>query len=502
MGGRRILLAGIQHETNGFSNLLTRLTDFRSYQYAEGAAIVECYAGTRTEIGGMLEGAATAALDLVPTLFTFAMPAGLVEAESFQTLLATIASHAEPSTPFDGALVVLHGAMSVKGIDEADTKILRFVRRFLPRGAPIVATLDYHANISNALVDAADILVGYDTFPHADFFERGEEAALILGRLLDGVARPAKAFRKLPLLPATVRQSTDAPPMSEVLDAAHEAESEPGILTCTVAAGYTYGDVPHLGASVLVYGEPAAASAAADRVAALLWHSRFELRADLMAPAEAVRRAIEVDKGPVVLVDAADNLGGGAPGDGTVLLAELLRQRADDAIVVLWDPEAVKAAEDIAIGRRFCTNVGGKTDSHHGSPVPIEGELTFLGEKAYVRDGTYMAGTRVNMGRVAIVRIEGVTLVLTSLRVPPFDSTHLRCLGIDPAAARILVVKSAAAWRGAFGDVASEGILVDTPGICSQRPDRLTYTRLRRPVFPIDPNRAWTPLENSGLRTS
>jgi microcystin degradation protein MlrC len=492
MADRRILLAGIQHETNGFSNLRTTLADFRSYQYAEGSAIIERYAGSGTEIGGMIRGAAAAGLELVPTLFTFAMPAGLVEAGAFEKLLGVIEHHARPLAPFDGALVVLHGAMDVAGREDADAGVVRFVRGFLAPNAPVVATLDYHANISQGLVDAADVLVGYDTFPHSDFFERGEEAASILGRLLDGMERPAKAFRKLPLLPATVKQATTAPPMARILAAAHAAEGRPGVLTCTVAAGYTYGDVPHLGAAVLAYGEAAAATAAADQVAGLLWGARSELRADLVAPDEAVARAMRAGRGPVVLVDAADNLGGGAPGDGTVLLAELLRQQAQGALVVLWDPEAVEAAAGVGVGGRFIGAIGAKADRHHGTPVPVEGDVRFVGPKTYVRDGSYMKGTRVDMGHVAVLRVQGTTIVLTSLRVPPFDATHLRCLGLDPAAQQILVVKSAAAWRGAFGDVVADAILTDTPGICSQRPDRLPYSRLRRPVYPIDPAVVWT----------
>ena len=472
----RILVAGLWHETNTFSPIATGLAAFRAYQWAEGADLAARYGGTNTEIGGMLAGLAAAGLTVVPGLFAGAIPSGTVTGDAFETLADRIVATARRERP-GGALLALHGAMVADGFPEADAALARRVRAALPAGAPLVATYDLHANISRALVDACDLLVGYDTFPHTDMGARGEEAAARLAAMLASGTRPARAFRKLAMITVPQMQATAEPPMAAVMARVAAAEAEPGVEVVSVAQGFAYADVDHLGVAVTGYGsDPEALAREVDAVAAMIGAVREDFRPALVPVAEAVAIAAEPGAGPVVLVEPADNVGGGAPGDGTAILAEMVKRRVAGTVVI-WDPAAVAAARGRA---RFDGPVGGRTlPALHGPPVVVEGAVVF-DEAAvrYVRDGAYMTGQQVPMGDVAVVRTGfGLNVVLTGERVMPFDDTHLRRVGIDPAGEPALVAKSGSAWKIAFQSIARRAVVADTGGVCASLVERLPYTR-------------------------
>ena len=82
--------------------------------------------------------------------------------------------------PVDGVLLALHGAMVTERDRDGDALLLEAARRVVGTEMPIVSTLDLHANISQRMVDAADVLIGYDTYPHVDMAERAIEACSVL----------------------------------------------------------------------------------------------------------------------------------------------------------------------------------------------------------------------------------------------------------------------------------------------------------------------------------
>jgi len=475
----RVLIAGLWHETNTFSPIITDLPAFRAYQWAEGADLADRYAATNTEIGGMLAGAAAAGLDVVPDLFAGAIPSGTVTRGAFEALAERIADTALREQP-DGILLALHGALVVDGVPESDAALVRRVRGCVPASVPLVATVDLHANIGPALVEAADMLIGYDTFPHTDMGARGEEAARHLAAMLESGARPAKAFRNLAIITVPQMQATAEAPMAAIMARVAGAEAVDGVDVVSVAQGFAYADVDHLGIAVTGYGGDAAAvGREVEAVAAMIEAARDGFLPSLVPVAEAVARAAGpaegAGKGPVVLVEPADNVGGGAPGDGTAILAEMLRRRVPGTVVI-WDPLAAERAQG---GPSFAGPVGGRTlPALHGPPVEIAGDVVFA-ERAvrYTRDGPYMTGQEVPMGDVAVVRTGfGLNVVLTGERVMPFDDTHLRRVGIDPASEPALVAKSGSAWKIAFQAIARDAVVVDTGGVCASDVTRLPYT--------------------------
>ena len=478
---RRVLFGGIWHETNSFCPLRTDLDAFRRFALVEGDALLTVYEGTNTEIGGFVAESRHKDLELVPTLFAGAVPAGLVDRAALDYLTEAIVARAR-QRDFDGVLFAIHGAMVADGIDEADAYMLQRIRNAIGIDTPLVVTFDLHGNISEALVEVADVLVGYDTLPHIDMAERGREATRILRRLLNGAPRPRKAFRKLPMLTVPQMQGTESEPMLGIMAELHKLEQQDSVLTASVAPGFPYTDVPHLGMAVLAYGD--GANAVADSLAALIWSRREQFRPHLLSPAEAVSRAMVEPRGPVFLTEPADNVGGGAPGDGTTLLTAMAAAHAK-GVVVIWDPAAAAAAASAGIGGRFRGEIGGRTPPLYGPPFALDGRVTFAGPVAYRRDAAYMTGQRVDLGMVATVTMADIKVVLTTERAMPFDTLHLRCAGILPELEHIISLKCGSNWRVAFGDMAAAQYYVDTPGICTSSIERMPLTRLRGSYFPL-----------------
>jgi microcystin degradation protein MlrC len=481
----RVAIGGIWHETNTFA---TAPTSREQFEVLEGASLLDSFRGTRTPLGGFIDGARAARLDVVPTLFASAVPSGTVQRATYEEFAARLVARLVEARP-DGILLDLHGAMVVEGCDEVEGDLLRRLRERLGT-LPIGAVLDFHANIGDEFVRLVDVFAGYDTYPHVDPVER---VAALLARRLAGKINPTRAIGRPPLLTAPQAQRTDCGPMADLLAMAIHFEQQIGVLSVTVAGGFPYADVPHAGLSVVATtdGNPELASSIARKIAGAAWAARDRFSVSNLFADDAVARALQNPEGPVILVDVADNVGGGAPGDGTVLLEALLRARARGSVVTLADPEAVARAFDAGEGATLDVLVGGKTDGLHGAPVRVQGRVARLGSGDFTYKGSYMTSRKVQAGRAALLDSSGVQVLVREKKVMPFDREEIQVMGIDPARCRIIVVKSALAWRAAYGDLARAVLDVDTPGICTARFDTLPYRRLRRPISPLDRDVSW-----------
>lgn len=482
----RIGVGGVWHETNTFARGRTELDDFGAYCLADGAdAVLEACAGTRTDVGGALAGCRRYGAQTEPLFYGAAVPGATVSGSTREAIWERLLFRLERALPLDGLVLALHGAMVCDDLDDPESDLVARIRELTE--VPVAVVLDLHANPGNGLLDQTDIVVAYDTYPHVDPYERGEEAVRLLVETLDGRLEPHVAGRKLPLITCPLAQATDEQPMAGLLQLAHDLEKLEQVSCAGVAPGYPYADVERLGfTAVVTAATEYAASDAAERIAEAAWSGRGRFRRELVPVEEAIQRALKSSKKPVVLVDVADNVGGGGPGDGTAILKALFEAGMSDAVVVLCDPEAVTAASAAGEGAPADLLVGGKVDDRHGAPVALRGRVGRLAHVRYERSGSYMTGQQIDLGQCAVVGAEGVELVLTSRRAMPFDADHLRMVGIDPESRRVVVTKSAVAWRAAFGEFAAEAIFVDTPGICTCHLDRLGYENAPRPIVPLD----------------
>ena len=492
----RVALGQISHESNSFNPAKTALADFHIEEPEKDPELLSRWALTNTEVAGFIHGAREAGLELLPTLLASATPKGPVTDEAFQALTSRLIDRLKALPQLDGILLALHGAMVVESFPQGDEEIVRRVRAALGDKIPLIVTHDFHANASPEIVRMTDVLITYKQNPHLDTKERGLQAARLMGRMLRGEIRPVQAIVKPPMVYNILFQNTFAEPLLPIVRESIRLEQENSkILACSVSGGYQYGDVPYMGPSVIVVtdNDPQLAQREAQRLADLLWATREKIRLNIPNPSEAVRRARQASKFPVALMDTGDNIGGGSAGDSTFILQELLEQKAQGWVFVLYDPAAVDAAKKAGIGGSFDMEVGSKSDNMHGKPVRIRGRVKSLHDGEYIETAVRHGGGRYHsLGHAAVIYVEGSTrdlpniLLLTQQRSSPNSLHQLISCGIYPERQRILVAKGTIAPRAAYEPVAAEIIPVDSPGATAVNPARFRFSRVREKLWGME----------------
>lgn len=483
----RIAVGGIWHESNILCTEPTRMEHFREYQLFEGPQILEALGGTGTELGGALEAARDHGVHLVPLVFAAALPGGPVSRPVFDHLLREICDRLRSADEVDGVVLALHGAMTVTGLPDPECTIVSAVRE-LVGSIPIAVTLDYHANVSGELVALVNDIQGYRTYPHVDMAECGYQALLSVARMAREQRRPEISLVKIPLLTVPVAQESAFAPMEGILAIARQVEDLAGTWSANALPGFAYAGESRLGFTVSVTADRDSANLSRI-IASRVWEERDAFALDLVDLDVAVERARRGPH-PAVIVDVADNVGGGSPGDSVAILLALQRGKAKDVVVVIWDPDAVAEAHASSVPN-LNLKVGGRSSSEMGPPVVVSGPVSRFGHVEYRRSSSYMSGSSVAMGRVAVVHADIGDIVLTENRIVPFDDDHLRVLGIEPMTRRIIVAKGAIAWKAAFGAYAASTHYVSGPGLCPVDLKVLALDGLPGSVFPLKSDTGW-----------
>jgi microcystin degradation protein MlrC len=485
----RIAVGGILHETATFIRTPTTLRDFElGFGLFRGQQVVERFQHANMCIGGFVQAAGTLGFDVVPLLWGFAYPSGLVQRQAYEQLKGELLDGLRRAGPVDGVLLDLHGAMVVEGIEDGDGDLIEAVRDLVGPNLPIAVTFDLHGNHTRRRVAAATAICGYDTYPHVDMAERGREAAEILVRTIRGEVQPTMALRQIPLFWSAPRQVTAHPPMDEVLRRVHEQERRPGMISMTIATGFPWADVPDVGASVIAvsHRDPALAEQAAGELADFIWQHRQQWVSPPVPVRQALAEGERLGRYPILLADHADNTGGGAPGDSTEVLQTFLDLGLEDALVLyLVDPQVAQQAHAAGVGSRLSVSLGGKSDPVQGPPVVADAEVTAVSDGQFAYDGPMFAGLTGNMGTSAWLKLGGVSVVVVTARQQPLDPAFARSLGIDCRRMKYIAVKSAAHFRSGFESIAGSIHNIDTRAILTHDLSQLTYHR-RRPMYPLD----------------
>ena len=487
----KVLFAGLFHETHCFTDDRTSLAEFRIQRGSE----VLGRRGDGSQIDGFLEVADAAGWTVLPTAAYTAMPSGIVTADVFDAFWQDVEPVATRAAQdgVDGIFVSLHGAMVSETLDDVEGELLARLRGIAGLAdKPLFGVFDLHANFTAAMAGHADGLVCYRENPHTDARQTGVRAAELLRRSFAEGTRPRMWHASPPIIwPPTGTGTADCP-MRDLEALARQIEAEtPDIWAVNVVAGFSFADVRDAGVSVSLVGTVSddVAEAALERLRSLAIDLRDAGYPSEHDPDEVLRASPGGSRGPVILVEPADNVAGGAPGDGTGVLRALIRNYTDRACVVINDPAAVSA---VSRGERRIS-IGGKGSVLDEGPLSLEVTLVSTSDGRFDLEDRHShlaasQGVHIDMGPTAVVRHGGVTIVLTSRKTPPFDLGQLRSQGIEPTEMRVIGVKAAVAHRRAYDPIAAESYTVTTPGPCSSDPRRLPYRRLRRPIYPLDVN--------------
>src|SRR5215212_9391048 len=280
----RIAIGNIVQESNSFSPVPGSWDHFPAGHLLRGADVITQRAGTRTEVGGAIDVATAQEITLVPLVSaTTSASAGPMLDTVFAALRDELVDGLRANGPFDGVLLVLHGAMSSESYEDATGEILRAARVAVGPEMPLVATLDLHANVTRQMVDQAGALVGYHTAPHIDLYETGQRAMRLLSRMVRGLARPAAALRRLPMIVPAENGRTTEGPYADVMDRAIELMRRPHVLDISAFSVQPWLDVADVGCSVVVNTDANAhlADELADELADMFWQRRYEFEVTL-----------------------------------------------------------------------------------------------------------------------------------------------------------------------------------------------------------------------------
>ncbi len=420
-----------------------------------------------------------------------AVAGGRIDAESLAYFEDRVRRGLAAAGRLDGLAMHLHGACAAIGLDDVEGRLLQIARDVVGTSVPIVVTLDHHANVTQQMVDHSDALVGFRTQPH-DPFETGEASTRLLLQILEGGARPAMAWRKIPLLSHQEQYLTSGGPMKEWFDRARALELEPGVLSVSLFPMQPWLDVEEAGwaAVVVTNADQPRAEALAEELADLCWSLRDEFqRRTSIAPDEAVRRAEAAPGGIVVLSDQGDSVFGGSAGDSTVLLESMLRQRVTGrAIIPLIDPAAVSRLAAAAVGATVTMTVGGEATGFF-KPLEVTGVVRNVGRQALRFDDAPFG--EFDMGPTAVFDVGPVTLLISTYRGLSGNHPGLyRAFGVEPRDYHVAVVKTASNFQW-FRPIATQIIRVDTPGPTQSDIASLPWRSVPRPIYPLDPMADW-----------
>ncbi len=464
---KRLAVARLWHEGNSFSPVRTSADDFRAGEWVAGEAAARFYRGTATEMG--------AAVDFLERRSDFegtflrcaaASPAGPLADGLFEDIRDDIVAGLAAGT-WDGVYLSLHGALLAAGVTGPDAALLRAVRGAIG-DVPLAASFDLHANLDPAVIDLVDVAVGYKTYPHTDMYDTGAKALGLLAETVAGRIAPVGALARTGVVLPSFNMRTGDGPMAEVAGIAHEIEARGGLLDVSAFGGFAYGDVAYGGASAMAFadGTLEAARDGAARVARALAERRSRFFVALQTPEEGLRRALAEARGPVAVIDAADNPLSGGIGDTPALLRALLAARPRVAAVFAFfhDPGLADAAHRLGPGARLDCTLGGRLSRLYGPPVAVSATVLRVTDGRFVNLGPMEAGLPVDLGPSAVLDVDGIAVIVTSRCRAPNDAVYFELHGIDLAVTHVLCVKAKNHFRAAFGGLCRALVEVDAPG--------------------------------------
>ena len=482
-----ILTAALSHETNTFARFPTPLEKF---SVLRGDAVARERRGTRTHLGATFEAADSFGWTLRHPLSAGANPSGTVEDAAFEELAGAILA-AAPGC--DGALLHLHGAMVTQSLEDAEGELLSRLRAILGPAAPIAVTLDLHANVTALMAETANVLIAVRTYPHIDYYERAHQAAALLDRALRGEIRPRVALARRPMLRGLDGGRTQAGPMRALLDRADELEAAGKALAISVHAGFTAADIHDAGPSVAVTtnDDSATGQAIAESFMDDAWEQRAWTSVVWTPIPDAMALAAEGGSPPLVIAEVTDNPGSGHYGDATDLLAAMIAAKLQNAaFYAIFDPAAVQQAIGIGVGHTGSVTLGGRHDpAAGGGPITVTAHVVTLSDGRFRAHGAMGGGVWRDYGPSALLRVgdsDGIEIALISRNAQATDLAQLTSLGIDVTHKSAIAVKSAQHFRAAFTPVARRIITVDGGGLGSVILRGGKFTRLRRPIWPLD----------------
>jgi microcystin degradation protein MlrC len=432
----RIALGSIFTECNQLGGVPIDITWFERSDFHRGEDVLKVSSGA---VGGMLQALREYHADAAPLLYASTCPGGSLTAACYTQLKMELLDRLHGALPVDGILLSLHGAAAAENAPDLEGDLIGAVRQLVGPKVPIVATLDLHANVTADMVRFADALIAWATYPHRDTFTTGVRGARMVLDIVTGRDRPMMAMAKVPVLTGGIRCSTEGDdPFAHLMRLTKSHEGRDGVLSTSLFIVHPYLDQPGMGSGPLVItdNDMEKAVGIARRIAEQLWARRLEFEPELSTPDEAITRGLKVD-GPVLLVESADNCGGGAAGDSVASLKALLRAHvAQISLVPVVDPGAAAACHRVGVGGTVTVALGHQCDPRWGQPVTVTGRVTRLSDGRFRYVGGIWDNIEGNMGPSVVLTIGAIQVLVASHATYDWMDEQYRSLQLNPRQVR------------------------------------------------------------------
>lgn len=485
---RRIAIGAILFEGNSLSPRRDDLSTFKKNYYFEGEEVVRRLKDAGVEITGALSVLEETGHEIIPLIATHGLAGGRVTAAAWKILRQNLISRLARAGQVDGVYLALHGAMLCEDSDDPEGDLLEEVRQVIGR-TPIAVSCDLHGHITSKMFTNADVLIGYQLYPHDDAVETGQRAAGLLTQMIDGKVRLTSHLCKVPMIVQSQRQRTKGDtPMARLYRVARALEASGQAIYVSYFAVQPWMNVSELGFAAVVIGDSdhQATGEVAREIAKLAWSLRDDFQVPLVSTRLAIENGLARDGGPILLVDASDCVGGGAPGDSAIVLKELLQSAPDSsAAVPIVDADAAEVAMQSGIGSQIRVPLGNKADASYGNPIEVTAQVMGLFDGEFSYSGGILAGDRASMGRSAWIRIGLIDVVVASRPTYEYRDEQFRAAGFDPAERKFIVVKNPMNYQQGYPQAVCAFIL-DTVGPTTPDLVNLSLSKAGRPFFPFD----------------
>ncbi len=485
----KIVVAEINQETCSFNATKSTIQDFKNVYFVQGFDVADM-----TSNNGVLGGFASVMKSencvMEGVVAAKTMSGGALSSQTFAELKNILLAGIRKRKDIDAIFLALHGAMAAE--DEFDTEgaILSAVRQLVGRDCFIGVSLDHHANVTRKMVEAADVMVGYETQPH-ELPAAGVKTAQVMLDIWKNKQMPHAALIKVPMLAPQDNFLTSGGPMKEWFDLARAIEKEPGIIVASTFPTQPWLDVPDNGWSCLVYADShAQAQASAERLAQKAWELReqFWLSERLPLP-EVIVAANAEPKGLVVISDTGDAAFAGAPGDNMSLISEMLKHDLRGvSLVPVIDPVALEQALEAGIGKKVTLQIGGKMSAGFSPSLKITGVVKAATESG---DLELQDGQTTKVGRSVLFEHGNLKIAILEFRNYSINHPSLyEKLGLDVGNAQMVVLKTGSNFQH-FKKYQSRLLRADSRGATQSNLQAFDWKNMTHPVYPFDDIKDW-----------
>jgi microcystin degradation protein MlrC len=487
----KFLIAMMKHETNTFSPVPTPFESFTKNAAHFGEDAYRAFKGTNTPMAAFFDLAEKEGAEIITPIAAETWPSGKVHTDAYQRITDAICDAVGKGC--DAAFLDLHGAMVSQNTDDGEGTLLERIRSVAPE-LPVAVALDLHANITPKMIANCTAIAGYTTYPHVDMYDAGLRAGKILIGALKGKVKPTMAWANRPMLPHTLRMGTDEAPMGDLVAEAKSIEVKDA-LAVTFFGGFPLADFYDAGLSVVTVTDDnqKLAEDISRSLADEAWRRRHEFIYKAQPLAESVASAGKLTRGPILLIDHADNCASGGTQDTMAVVEEVMRQGLEDvAVGAIRDHEAVSTLMEAGVGSNVTLQLGGKMDmpsiGRKGEPLEVTGKVKLISDGEFIVQGPMYTGVTMHMGKTVVLDTGSIQFLIIENNHEPFDLGMFRSVGIEPTAKRFLLLKSRIHYRAGFKPIAKSIVECNGIGVTGSDYSQFKFEKIRRPIFPLDLN--------------